>query len=107
MVDPLLPRHESFRVHTKRNRDTALVQPSGELDLASVTTLREELGRAANRGARSIVLDLSGLDFMDGAGIGAILASQRSARLNGESFRFAGATGQVAWLLELCGLSSA
>jgi anti-sigma B factor antagonist len=105
MVDPLLPRHEPFRVHTKRDRDIVLVQPSGELDLASVPPLSEELGRAEVHGAKPMVLDLSGLDFMDGSAIGAILAAQRAARRSGHDLRLVGATGQVARLIELCGLS--
>ena len=48
---------------------TVHVRLAGELDMASVQDVRVPLYEAAGDGARSLNLDLSGLTFMDSAGV--------------------------------------
>jgi anti-anti-sigma factor len=42
-----------------------IVASAGELDLATADGVQRELGRVAATDARSIILDLSGVTFMD------------------------------------------
>lgn len=51
-----------------------------ELDLAAGGTVREQLHRAVAEGARSIVLDLSGVRFCDSSGVGVLIAARRLMR---------------------------
>ena len=55
------------------------ISVTGELDLASVRAVDEAL-RQAERGARSLVLDLRELTFMDAAGLAVILDANIRAR---------------------------
>ena len=50
----------------------------GELDVATAPQLREGLQAAAERRPQEMVLDASGLDFIDSVGIG-LLVAQKSA----------------------------
>lgn len=52
----------------------------GELDLSTTETLDAELERAEAAEARTVVLDLSGLTFMDSTGLRAILLADRRLR---------------------------
>ncbi len=57
----------------------------GELDVATAPELESRLVEAEQTGARSLVLDLSGLGFMDSTGLRVVLgaasrAEQREAR---------------------------
>ena len=56
-----------------REGDTHSLAAEGELDLASSQALARELGAARDSDAERIVLDLSGLTFVDCAGLRVIL----------------------------------
>lgn len=55
---------------------------SGELDIATVGTLREPLDAAIDAGARKFVLDLSDVRFLDSVALAVIVNAKR--RLAGE-----------------------
>jgi anti-sigma B factor antagonist len=59
---------------------------SGPLDLAATVPLREQIQRLLTDGCRTVVLDLSGVRFVDSEGVRAMLTlrdetEKRSARL--------------------------
>jgi anti-anti-sigma factor len=58
-----------------------VVMVSGEIDIASGLKLREELLGVMRRYGARLALDLSGVTFMDCAGINVLLAARRHARL--------------------------
>src|SRR6188472_2296518 len=59
-------RPQPFAVDVQRRNDVAIVQPHGELDLATVETLRHALDGIES--PRRLVLDLRGLSFIDSTG---------------------------------------
>ncbi|MGW7686314.1 STAS domain-containing protein [Kribbella sp. NPDC054772] len=58
-----------------------LVQVVGDLDLESAPALTEEL--KARLGARPIVLDLAGIEFMDSSGLGVLVGAHKDAAAQG------------------------
>jgi anti-anti-sigma factor len=77
---------------------------SGEIDIASAPKLREELLSAVRRHGARLALDLGGVTFMDCAGINALLAASRHARLEGGWVRVARASRRARDILMLTGL---
>ena len=76
---------------------------SGDLDLASVDRLRSILERQRGSG-NGVVLDLSGLEFIDSVGLQLFLSAQADARRDGWSLAFAPEVGPaVGRLLDLTG----
>lgn len=61
----------------RRDGDAYCIALLGEVDLAAEQALVSELRRAEESRARSIVVDLSGLDFLDSAGLDAIAQAHR------------------------------
>ena len=59
----------------------------GELDMATAPGLEEELSRAESTDAQSIILDLSGLDFIDSAGVAVVIRA--ATRASADSNRLA------------------
>ena len=55
---------------------------SGELDIATVSTLRERLDAAIDAGTRHLVIDLSDVRFLDSVALAVIVNAKR--RLGGE-----------------------
>jgi anti-sigma B factor antagonist len=60
-------------VRSKSDGAVHTISLSGELDVASAQMLEETLRDACSTGASEIVLDLSGVEFMDSTGLNAIL----------------------------------
>ena len=58
---------------TKSQGDVRTIVLSGEVDMASAQMLEETLAEACTAGAKEIVIDLSGVEFMDSTGLSALL----------------------------------
>ena len=77
----------------------------GELDLANAPELSELLPRAYAE-ADEVVLDLSGIDFIDSSGLCAILAALRKTQSNGKRLAISSALPpQARRLFELAGVA--
>jgi anti-anti-sigma factor len=81
--------------------ETLVLTLRGELDLASVTTLERELRDAGDNGFRHIVIDLSGLEFMDSSGLHCLLRAKTNADANHGRFSLRPGGEQVQRLFEL------
>ncbi|PVU82663.1 hypothetical protein DDP54_06180 [Cellulomonas sp. WB94] len=82
----------------------SVVRVVGELDLASASWVRARIARAAHDPAREVVVDLSGVSFVDCAGLGALLGAQASL---GRRLSLRGPSVAVLKLLELTTLRAA
>ncbi len=80
------PGHPLFDVRRRHDADGAVrVTLTGELDLSATDGLRARLDEA-QRSERRVRLDLSELEFIDCAGIRAILDAMAEARREGCAF---------------------
>ena len=80
---------------------------SGELDLANCDTLVGQITKAESAGGRSIVLDLTELEFIDSTGIALIVALHQRLNRDRECFRLVVAPGgPVRRVLTLTGLDT-
>lgn len=82
-----------------------MIAVAGELDLASGPELEAELERVAGPDTRLLVIDLSGLDFMDSTGLSIIVRAHQ--RLGGQGCELGLVRGspQVQRLLDLTGVA--
>jgi anti-sigma B factor antagonist len=76
----------------------------GEIDILAAQWLREELLSVILWHGPGLVLDLSGVTFMDCAGINLLLASRRRARLAGGRLRVIGASAAASRIIAMTGL---
>jgi anti-sigma B factor antagonist len=76
-----LMRPQPFTVGVERRNRALIVQPRGELDLASVGTLRAALDGVETPGR--VVLDLRGLSFIDSTGLRLLVVLDQRARCDG------------------------
>jgi anti-sigma B factor antagonist len=71
-------------VHREANSGTVVCRPVGELDASTVSQLRQALAEVAS--SPYLVIDLSGVTFVDSAGLGALVGGIRRTReLGGET----------------------
>jgi anti-anti-sigma factor len=73
-------------IRSEREGPAHLIQVFGELDLATALRLDGELGRIQAGDAEQVLLDLSGLDFIDAAGVRVLVAA--TARFDDDPKRF-------------------
>ncbi|UQU61974.1 STAS domain-containing protein [Couchioplanes caeruleus] len=78
---------------------------SGELDLASADDLEKAVAAAARRtDLREVLVELSGVTFLDASGIAALSRARTAARAAGVLVRAEGARGVVARVLAVTGV---
>lgn len=96
---------QHLSVATDRTDPVVLVTAAGELDASTVAKLDEAIDAAIGGTERHVVVDLSGITFVDSTGITALIGALR--RLNRARRRLAlalGTGGPVSRALELTGL---
>ncbi|MEO8969130.1 MAG: STAS domain-containing protein [Solirubrobacteraceae bacterium] len=77
---------------------------AGELDLATAPALKAVLEDAQSDGLSHLVIDLSGVQFMDSTGITVLAAAQRAADENQHSLSLRRGSAQVQRVLKITGL---
>jgi anti-sigma B factor antagonist len=82
-----------------------MVRAEGELDIASARLLEEEVREAIDSGASTVVLDLSGLDFIDSTGIRVLLSVAEHASRTGDRLRMLHGSERVENVLDLSGVA--
>jgi anti-sigma B factor antagonist len=80
-----------------------IVRLAGELDLYNAPTLRDELLKAADGSPDRLVVDLSGLTFIDSTGLG-VLIEARTRLTNRRAFLLAAPGLETRRALEISGL---
>jgi anti-anti-sigma factor len=88
--------------HNTVGGDT-LLACTGELDLATVPAFEDAL-RRARAGGRTIILDLSGLGFIDSRGLATILAFDRDLRESGGRLTIVRGSYAVTRIFEVSGV---
>jgi anti-sigma B factor antagonist len=73
----------ALRVDVDEREAATVVTVAGELDLGSSPKLRDVAVRQLLAGDRVLVLDLTGLEFLDSTGLGVIVAVLKRARTLG------------------------
>jgi anti-anti-sigma factor len=87
-------------IQIERDPDELLViELYGELDLSGVEVLSRELQRAEATHVDQIMVDLSGLDFIDSSGMRTLLQAHERSEQNSSRLTFLRGTGQVAQVL--------
>ena len=78
-----------------------IVEATGDLDVASAPELRAALGQQVDSGKTQLVVDLSGVPFVDSTGLGTLVAAMRQAKQAGGSLKLAAPRDTVSRVLTL------
>ena len=95
--------HSTWHLDVRRERadDVLVVSLAGRAGHASTDALREALHAG---GAKGMVVDLSGLDYIAGAGLTALQLAAAEAEAGGCAFVLCGLAGAVRNAFELSGV---
>jgi anti-anti-sigma factor len=87
-------------VSSSRCAGHVMVALRGELDVTDAAELPRVLSAAAAPGSR-VIVDLTGLTFMDRSSLGTLISARRQALEAGGDLPLAAPRGTVLWLLSL------
>jgi len=91
-------------LHTRRQDGSSRLMLSGDLDLDSAPALLAAVVEELEAGAIEVVVDLSGLVFIDSSGLGTLVGSWRRAKNAGVALSVANPTEDIRTTLEITGL---
>jgi anti-sigma B factor antagonist len=103
-LDPL--NHQPFRCEVEPYREAVRVRPIGELDLATVPVVEEQLSELHTAGFSALTLDLRDVQFLDSTGLRMILRWNAASRADGFVFRLVSGPPAVRRLFDLTGTTA-
>jgi anti-sigma B factor antagonist len=94
-----------FRVDARNEGSAAVVEVSGELDLASGPELEAVLERLAAEPTELLIIDLRQVEFMDSTGLSIIVKAHQKFADDGRRLALVKGPSQVQRLLDLTGVA--
>jgi anti-sigma B factor antagonist len=101
------PAGDDFRISVRDDAGRKTVTVEGEVDVATAPALRDELYRLIEQGTSEVVVDLSGMDFIDSTGLGVFVGALKRARESGGGIELRGLQPSARKVFDITGLSSA
>jgi anti-anti-sigma factor len=93
---------ELVRVEFEERDDVILARVYGELDIAGAGRIGSEIGEAVPASARGVVVDLTGLEFIDSSGVSMLFRLARRVSARRQSLAVVSSPrGPVARVLEI------
>lgn len=90
-------------IRNENHGESVVYRLFGSLDIATAPTVRAALLEASET-ARDIIVDLTGLEFIDSTGLGALIGAHRRALEHDGKVRLVVREGPIARLLNITGL---
>lgn len=84
--------------------DKAILAVRGSVDLTTAPGLRTRLAELIDDGHTCVVVDLSGTDFLDSTGLGALVAALKRLRMKEGEIRIVCSSGHVRKVFEITSL---
>jgi anti-anti-sigma factor len=94
---------DALTLTVRSERGAVIAAVTGEIDISTVTPLRERLNELADNGV-TLIVDLNRVTFIDSAGLGALVGAARRAAAHGGSLHAVCARPQTRKLLWLTGV---
>jgi anti-sigma B factor antagonist len=98
---PIPPRSKSFTIAIRQSGPASLVDVSGSLTSFEAGALRQAITGLIAIKKKDIVLNLSGLDYLDSSGIGELVRNYMTVIKSGGSMKVVGLSSKVEEILKI------
>ncbi len=95
---------ESIAVDISFLEDGVLLAPKGEIDLSRSPALRQTITRVQEDRPRRLVIDLSGVPYMDSSGVATLIEAMRTAQESDGQLIICGLQDKVRSIFEIARL---
>ena len=92
--------------HSRHSGNVEILTLSGRLTLGDATAAFRETTRKLFEGGSDILVDVSGVDYMDSAGLGELVAAYASASSRGRQMKLLRPVSKISQLLHVTKLYS-
>lgn len=96
----------NISIETKEENHLTTVEINGEIDAYTAPKLRESLFRLTEKKESVIIINLSGVTYMDSTGLGVFVGVFKNIRSNNGQLRLLGLSNRLMRLFEITGLSN-
>jgi anti-anti-sigma factor len=100
------PQAQQFQIRVEQNGPGVVLRLSGEMDIACHEAFHDAVRASMANGSTDLLVDLSGLTFIDSSGLRMLIELWDRSRDNGLDVSMLQGTGQVRRTLEIAGLDS-
>lgn len=83
-----------------------VLSPKGDVDMARSPIMRKAIAEALKAGSAKVVLDLSGVPYMDSSGLATMVEALQNARKGQTPLKLCGLTVRVKSILEIARLNT-
>ncbi len=96
-----------FNIATEKTPDgVAVIEVDGELDLYTAPRLKEALLTAVEDGTLRIVIDMSGVHFIDSSALGVLIGGVKRLKPRDGKLVLVSVDENVNWIFQITGLNS-
>jgi len=93
--------YRAMTVETTRYSERCVIAPTGDLDMSTAETLDAAVRKAEATDVQRIVIDLSGVTFMDSTGLRLLLQADARSRADSSRLRLVRGSRRVQKVFEL------
>ena len=97
---------EAFSCEVESEPEAARLRTRGSLDMATAPMLEAQIDELRKARVQRVIVDLSGLDFMDSVGLRLLLSVDASARRDGYSITLVRGPAAVQRVFEITGTAA-
>jgi anti-sigma B factor antagonist len=81
-----------------------VVKVQGEVDVYTAPMMKEEVQRSIDAGLTRVVVDLSGVAYMDSSGLGVLIGALKRAREGGGDLIVSAPNARITRIMDVTGL---
>ncbi len=91
----------SFKIKSTEKKNIGIISVEGEVDMFTSPSLRDKLVPLFEKGVKAIVVDLTGVSFMDSSGIATLVEGLQWSKNDNSDFVLTGLSTNVMNALSL------
>ncbi|MBN6888576.1 anti-sigma B factor antagonist [Cytobacillus horneckiae] len=95
----------NININVNNNETLTEVTVNGEIDVYTAPKLKEELIPLSEKENVDMIVDLSGVSYMDSTGLGVFVGLFKNVRAHEGSFKIIGLSSRLQRLFEITGLA--
>lgn len=95
----------NIKLDITESDDRVAVDVTGEIDVYTAPKLRETLFPLSERNGVNMIIDLSGVEYMDSTGLGVFVGTFKNVRSSNGEFQLVGLSDRLKRLFEITGLA--
>ena len=88
-------------IEVSQTGGVTLVVPKGDLDMGTADQMKRMLTDLIEKGQSKLVMDLTGVAYVDSSGLGAMVAAMKQARAAGGNLKLCGLQEDVRSIFEM------